>query len=59
MFEHRIDFGPGYGIYFGKDGETLIILSGEGTKTSKPHEVTGRTTNGANDRRLESHGSDT
>ncbi len=26
LFEYRIDFGPGYRIYFGKDGETLVIL---------------------------------
>ncbi len=25
MFEYRIDFGPGYRIYFGKDGETLVL----------------------------------
>ena len=27
-FECRIDFGPGYRVYFGKDGERLIILLG-------------------------------
>jgi putative addiction module killer protein len=32
VFEYRIDFGPGYRIYFGKDGETLVILLGGGTK---------------------------
>jgi putative addiction module killer protein len=32
VFECRIDFGPGYRIYFGKDGDTLIILLGGGTK---------------------------
>ena len=26
VFERRIDFGPGYRIYFGKDGETVVIL---------------------------------
>ena len=26
VFERRIDFGPGYRIYFGKDGDTLVIL---------------------------------
>ncbi len=30
--ERRIDFGPGYRVYFGKDGDTLIILLGGGTK---------------------------
>ncbi|MCY3878341.1 MAG: hypothetical protein OXF74_04065 [Rhodobacteraceae bacterium] len=30
--EYRIDFGPGYRIYFGKDGATLVVLLGGGTK---------------------------
>ncbi len=37
VFEYRIDFGPGYRIYFGKDGERLVILVGGGTK--KRHQV--------------------
>jgi putative addiction module killer protein len=32
VFEFRVDFGPGYRIYFGRDGENLIILLGGGTK---------------------------
>jgi len=28
VFERRIDFGPGYRVYFGKDGETVVILLG-------------------------------
>jgi putative addiction module killer protein len=32
VFEYRIEFGPGYRIYFGKDGERLVILVGGGTK---------------------------
>ena len=27
VFECRIDFGPGYRVYFGKDGERLVILA--------------------------------
>ena len=30
--EYKIDFGPGYRIYFGKDGDRLVILLGGGTK---------------------------
>jgi putative addiction module killer protein len=26
VLEYRIDFGPGYRVYFGRDGETLVIL---------------------------------
>ncbi len=32
VYEYRVDFGPGYRIYFGKDGEPLVILVGGGTK---------------------------
>src|ERR1700693_5753161 len=39
VFEYRIDSGPGYRIYFGKDGERLIILLGGGTKQRQPQDI--------------------
>lgn len=32
VLERRIRFGTGYRIYFGRDGDHLIILLGGGTK---------------------------
>ena len=32
VLEYRIDSGTGYRIYFGRDGETVIVLLGGGTK---------------------------
>src|SRR5882724_2630861 len=32
VFERKIDFGPGYRIYFGKDGDAVVILVGGSTK---------------------------
>jgi putative addiction module killer protein len=32
IYECKIDFGPGYRVYFGKDGESLIILLGGSSK---------------------------
>jgi putative addiction module killer protein len=32
VLELRLDFGPGYRVYFAKDGETIFILLGGGTK---------------------------
>jgi putative addiction module killer protein len=32
VFERKIDFGPGYRIYFGKGGETVLILLGGSAK---------------------------
>ena len=32
VFERKIDFGPGYRMYFGKDGDTLVILLGGSSK---------------------------
>ena len=32
VYEYKIDFGPGYRIYFGKDGDRIIILLGGSDK---------------------------
>jgi putative addiction module killer protein len=32
VFERKIDFGPGYRVYFGKDGDTVVILLGGSSK---------------------------
>ncbi len=32
VYEYKIDFGPGYRIYFGKDGDRLVILLGGSDK---------------------------
>ena len=37
--EYRIHFGPGYRIYFGRDGDTVIILLGGGTKTRQHRDI--------------------
>jgi len=39
VFECRINFGPGYRVYFGKDGDTLIILLGGGSKKRQQKDV--------------------
>ena len=39
VFESRIDFGPGYRVYFGKDGDALIILLGGGTKKHQQQDI--------------------
>lgn len=39
VFEFRIDFGPGYRIYFGKDGELMVILLGGGTKKRQHRDI--------------------
>jgi putative addiction module killer protein len=37
--EYRIDFGPGYRLYFGRDGVALIILLGGGTKQRQQQDI--------------------
>jgi putative addiction module killer protein len=39
VLEYRIDFGPGYRIYFGKDGDVLVILLGGGKKKGQQHDI--------------------
>src|SRR5487761_98306 len=38
-YEYRIAFGPGYRIYFGKDGDQLVILIGGGTKKRQNQDI--------------------
>jgi len=45
VFEYRIDFGPGYRVYFGKDGERLVILLGGGTKKRQQQDISAATAN--------------
>ena len=37
--EYRLTFGTGYRIYFGKDGETLVIILGGGTKQRQGRDI--------------------
>jgi putative addiction module killer protein len=37
--EFRIDFGPGYRVYFGKDGDRLVILLAGGTKHRQQKDI--------------------
>ncbi len=39
VLECRIDFGPGYRVYFGKEGDALIILLGGGTKRHQKRDI--------------------
>ena len=37
--EYKIDFGPGYRIYFGQDGDELVILLGGGAKKTQDKDI--------------------
>jgi putative addiction module killer protein len=39
VLEFRIDFGPGYRVYFGRDGEALVILLTGGTKKRQQRDI--------------------
>jgi putative addiction module killer protein len=39
IFECKIHFGPGYRVYFGKDGEQIVILVGGGTKRRQESDI--------------------
>ena len=39
VFEYRIDFGPGYRVYFGKDGDAVVILLCGGTKKRQDRDI--------------------
>ena len=37
--EYKIDFGPGYRVYFGQDGATLVILLCGGSKKGQSEDI--------------------
>jgi len=39
VFEMRIDLGPGYRVYFGRHGRTVVVLLGGGSKRSQSAEI--------------------
>jgi putative addiction module killer protein len=39
VLEYRINFGPGYRVYFGRDGEALVILLKGGTKKRQQRDI--------------------
>ena len=39
VLEYRIDWGPGYRVYFGHDGEVLVILLMGGTKKRQQRDI--------------------
>ena len=39
VLEYKIDFGPGYRVYFGKDGETIVILLAGGSKKRQQRDI--------------------
>jgi len=39
VFELRLDFGPGYRVYYGREGRAIIILLGGGSKRRQPADI--------------------
>lgn len=39
VHECKIDFGPGYRVYFGQDGDRIVILLGGGTKRRQQTDI--------------------
>jgi putative addiction module killer protein len=37
--ELRLDFGPGYRVYFGREGKTVILLLGGGSKRRQDADI--------------------
>lgn len=39
VLEYRLDFGPGYRVYFGRDGDVLVVLLAGGTKKRQQRDI--------------------
>lgn len=41
VFELRLDFGPGYRVYYGREGDLVVILLCGGDKASQSKDIEG------------------
>jgi putative addiction module killer protein len=39
VYELRLFFGPGYRVYFGEDGESVVVLLGGGDKGAQERDI--------------------
>jgi len=39
VFELRLDFGPGYRVYFGREGRAIVVLLGGGDKRRQATDI--------------------
>jgi putative addiction module killer protein len=39
VLERRIDWGPGYRIYFGREGSVIVVLLSGGTKQRQARDI--------------------
>jgi putative addiction module killer protein len=39
LYEYRVNFGPGYRIYLGRDGDDIVILLAGGTKKRQQQDI--------------------
>ena len=56
VYERKIDFGPGYRIYFGKAGDAIVILLGGSSKQRQQEAIEAAKTRWADCRRRKSSG---
>ena len=51
VLEYKLDFGPGWRVYFGRDGEALVILLAGGTKRRQQIDIEAARARWADDKR--------
>ena len=39
VYELRFQFGPGYRVYFGEDGDTVVVILGGGDKSTQNRDI--------------------
>jgi putative addiction module killer protein len=56
VLEYRIDWGPGYRVYLGRDGEALVVLLAGGTKRRQRRDIEAAKANWADYKRRRTRG---